>query len=661
MLSVISLLIFTISYAEKDQKQSQVTIDYQYDKELNQVIAVVNSEVGFKNTKASTWELSEDGKSYSKKYTENTDYNTIFQDIYGNEIIVNIVVTQIQIKKAQLSLNYIYNENTNQVVVEVNSDVEFQPTKASTWKLSEDKKIYSKVYDENTNYNTVFKDIYGNDIVTNIIVTDIKTSKIELNYVYDSEKNQVTVEVISDVEFKNTKASTWKLSENKKIYRKVYTDNTNYNTIFQDKWGNNICTNIVISQIDKEGPNVKLDYFYNDDDTVTISINSNEIMKNNKNQSWVLSNDGLRYEKKYSHDEDYFTTVEDLYGNITPVEIKLKKKKHEYKQADGSTITVKYMYTIYENVIVQIHSTIRMENTKAAEWKLSEDGYDYTKVFYEDTKYTTQIQDINGLTKNVLIDIDFYYNIKTEKGGYGISGAWVQGVPGGSELEYLRWGNGNNVFFATFCVHGYEDSWDKDGKYLVDIANQFYNTLVESKDKELAKKWTIYILKEVNPDGINLGNTCNGPGRTTVYSKTGKGIDINRSWPTESTYKTYNTSRNYNGTAPFQAYEAEYLKNFLLKNKSNNGQNVLVDLHGWEDQLIGNEQICQYYKQNYTSCSTRNYGKYGTQFLIGWARQNLAAKSALIELPLAYSKADAENKGLTKKYIDATLNMLKGI
>ena len=253
---------------------------------------------------------------------------------------------------------------------------------------------------------------------------------------------------------------------------------------------------------------------------------------------------------------------------------------------DNSKITVRYMYTSYNNVMVQIVSKVKMENTKPT-WELSKDGYIYTKIFTDNINYTTQIQDINGLTKNVNIIVDFFeIPIKYERGTYGSSGAKLKGVSGGSNLEYFRFGQGPNVMFATFCIHGYEDSWNRDGTVLVNIANDFYNKLVSDKDYNLANKWTIYIFPEVNPDGRRLGYTNNGPGRTTLYSKVSKGIDINRSWQTGSTYKIYTDNRNYNGTAGFQAYEAEYLRNFLLSHKSTTGQTVLVDLHGWQDQLI---------------------------------------------------------------------------
>ena len=309
--------------------------------------------------------------------------------------------------------------------------------------------------------------------------------------------------------------------------------------------------------------------------------------------------------------------------------------------------------------MVTVTSNNDFKPTKVS-WKLSEDKKQYSFEFSTNTKYTTTFLDKYG--KSILVQINVtQIKVITGRGTYGISGAKAKGIQGGSDLEYLKYGQGPNVMFATFCVHGYEDSWDRDGTVLVNIANDFYNKLVSDNDYNLANKWTIYIFPEVNPDGRRLGYTNNGPGRTTLYSEIGRGIDINRSWQTGNNYQMYTDNRNYNGTAGFQAYEASSLRNFLLSHKSTVGQTVLVDLHGWENQLIGNEQICSYYKQQYTSCSTKKYGSYGTQYIISWARQNIGAKAALIELPNASSQAQVNSMGLSQKYINATLNMLRGI
>ena len=256
-----------------------------------------------------------------------------------------------------------------------------------------------------------------------------------------------------------------------------------------------------------------------------------------------------------------------------------------------------------------------------------------------------------------------------QEGSYGKTGLNVADK-GGSELKYLKYGTGKNVFFATFAIHGYEDKWDKDGYELIEIANNFYNKLLEDKDYDLAKKWTIYIFPGVNQDGLQEGSTNNGPGRTTLYSQApqNKGIDLNRCWQIGSTYEKFTSDRNYNGDIGFQAYEAQALRDFMLKNKSKDGQTILVDLHGWTQQLIGDENICSYYEQQFPENNKRSVGRYGSGYMISWGRtylgsQGKPAKTALIELPRDGVKNHQSviDKDFSNRYIYATMKMLEKI
>ena len=261
--------------------------------------------------------------------------------------------------------------------------------------------------------------------------------------------------------------------------------------------------------------------------------------------------------------------------------------------------------------------------------------------------------------------------ITYEIGIYGKSGFEQIGDSRGTQLEYYRYGDGPNVFFATFSVHGYEDNWARDGQELTYIANKFYETLevYHDKDYSLADKWTIYILPCVNPDGQNYGYTNNGPGRTTMYSTApnNTGIDLNRCWK-YSGFNANANSRNYAGTAPFQAYEAQYLRDFLQAHKSQNGQTILVDLHGWLQQLIGDRQVGMYYAVQFPENNGNALDRYGDGYLINWARTALAnnngklAKTSLIELPDgSYNHQSVVKRRFAERYIQATLSMLNGI
>ena len=255
--------------------------------------------------------------------------------------------------------------------------------------------------------------------------------------------------------------------------------------------------------------------------------------------------------------------------------------------------------------------------------------------------------------------------IEPETGTYGSSGLYIKGDSRGSELKYYKIGNGPNVFFATFAVHGFEDAWNYDGQELTKIAEEFKEKLISMQDEGLANKWTIYIFPSVNPDGEYHGYTNNGPGRTSLYSDApdNKGIDINRCW--SAGYKSETKKeRNYNGTEPFQAYEARALREFLINHRATNGQTILVDLHGWLNETIGDDGIGSYYRSQFGM--TQHIPTYGQGYLVNWAVNNLGfngrtARACLVEMPEVSNPSQVSSWGYANKYINATINMLRGI
>ena len=321
--------------------------------------------------------------------------------------------------------------------------------------------------------------------------------------------------------------------------------------------------------------------------------------------------------------------------------------------------------------VIQNKST-NQDNQK---WIIKEAGNGYYKIISKTNGLCIDVQEAqakNGTNIQVWADSGrnnqmFKFersNLKVETGTYGTSGLKLQGNSNGTDLKYYKIGSGPNVFFATFAIHGWEDDFDYDGKELTKIAETFKDKLVSIHDINIANKWTIYIFPSVNPDGEYYGWSHNGPGRTTLYSDAPehKGIDMNRTWSTD--WVNYTSDRNYTGTEPFQAFEARSLRDFLLSHKSTNGQTVLVDLHGWLNETMGDDGISSYYRS--TLGMSKHISSYGRGYLINWARANLGsngrtARTALIELPEAYSSADVENWGLADKYINATINMLRNI
>ena len=250
-----------------------------------------------------------------------------------------------------------------------------------------------------------------------------------------------------------------------------------------------------------------------------------------------------------------------------------------------------------------------------------------------------------------------------EEGSYGKSGLAVKGDWRGTDLKYYKIGKGNEVLFTTFSIHGFEDSYNNDGAELTYIANEFRNYLQNNIPEDIVNNWTIYIFPNLNPDGQKYGWTNNGPGRTTLYSDApqNKGIDMNRNWSTSGeSYITYKDNRNYNGTSGFQAYEARYLRDFLLNHQGN--KNILIDTHGWLNETIGDYGISSYYRRQFEISNGNHIYSYGRGYLDNWARMSLYnARATLIELPEIKSHHETVNRNYAQKFINATMQLLKEI
>ena len=314
------IFLLQIIFPNKVKANDNITLTYIYDNVENSVTVKATSEIGFKNTKP-TWELGKNKKVYIKKYNNNERYDTTFLLINGTRKVVNINVNQIDDKGPQIITKYIYDNLTDTVTVKMISNEIMADTKP-TWKLSDDKLVYTKRYNKNQNYITEVKDMYGNISKVNIDVAQINGPNIEMEYVYNKQNNTVTAKMKSNKILANTKP-TWKLSDDRLIYTKTFNKNEMYYTPVQDTFGNSKMAKIEITQIDDKGPEIEVIYTYNEKSgIVTVDMKSNEIMADTK-PTWKLSDDKLTYTKSFNENQNYITEVNDIYGNITKVKISI--------------------------------------------------------------------------------------------------------------------------------------------------------------------------------------------------------------------------------------------------------------------------------------------------------------------------------------------------
>lgn len=230
-------------------------------------------------------------------------------------------------------------------------------------------------------------------------------------------------------------------------------------------------------------------------------------------------------------------------------------------------------------------------------------------------------------------------------GTYGRSGL-------GEDLKWYKIGAGPNVVFAVFAQHGWEDAWSADGAELVKIADRVMSSL-SSMNQNIFYDWTVYIIPYANPDGITSGHTNNGPGRCTVTTE----IDMNRCWPANFNPVT-SKGRNYTGKTALGAPEASQLEQFLSRNMGS-FTNVVLDVHGWLNQTIGNSQVGNYFVNEFKGNGFYHKSSHGRGYLETWA-YNKGAESCLVEFPMPKNASSIISNDYSGKFTNALVNMMNG-
>lgn len=313
------------------------------------------------------------------------------------------------------------------------------------------------------------------------------------------------------------------------------------------------------------------------------------------------------------------------------------------------------------------NNVCQMDYTGASnqQWKIQEAGYGFYNLIslannlylYVNNQNAQNGQNIQVYSDNGSDAQQFRfitgYRKFYEEGTYGTSGK-RQSAQGGYDLTYFKIGKGSKHLFTTFSIHGFEDSYWKDGSELTYMANQFKDYLYNNLSEDLINEWTIYIFPTLNPDGQYDGWTNNGPGRTTVYSyaPNNQGIDMNRGFSVG--FQRMTSARNYTGTAAFQAPEAVQLRDFILAHQGSS--NVLIDVHGWLNETIGDDGIGSYYRNEFGI--SKHIGTYGNGYLVNWARSIPNTRSMLLELPNVTSHDQVVNWDYAGKFNRSTMRLL---
>lgn len=210
----------------------------------------------------------------------------------------------------------------------------------------------------------------------------------------------------------------------------------------------------------------------------------------------------------------------------------------------------------------------------------------------------------------------------------------MQSMPPTGTLVYGKSGLGANLncvrilpdgpikaaLLMTFEIHGYEDAFPKDGQVLVNIGNAVAQWA--ASNRAVLGNMALYIVPSANPDGLSNGESNNGKGRCQISL----GVNINRDFPTD--FHIIPDARDHTLSAPLAAPESQALVDLVTEIKPT----VVIDVHGWEDHILGDAGVASYFLPATTTKINTPFDAKCAGFFSLWASTQ-GARADLLELP----------------------------
>ena len=137
------------------------------------------------------WKLSEDKKTLTKTYEENTEEDITIMDLVGNERTETITINNIDRTAPTVTVNKSLSNDKTKCTVILTANEEIQGI--TGWTLSKDKKTLTKTYTANTTEEVTVKDLAGNESKGTITITNIVPgveTTLEVN-IYSVENNTI--------------------------------------------------------------------------------------------------------------------------------------------------------------------------------------------------------------------------------------------------------------------------------------------------------------------------------------------------------------------------------------------------------------------------------------------------------------------------------------
>ena len=399
--------IVNIKIDNIDKEKPSLDINYSTTKATNKdVIVTINSNEAIENING--WTISKDKKTLSKTFNNNTEETITATDTAGNAHTILINIKNIDKENPTVHVKYgAYESAINGSIVTIESNEELLEIEG--WQLSTDKKSLTKTYFKNTEETINIYDLAGNSVIETIKVANIIQEKPQYEVKYSttlSTNDDVVVTISSTEEMQGIDG--WKLSEDKKVLTKTYSQNIEEEIFLKNLLGNNTSKTIIkINNIDKVKPEINISYNISEltNQDIYVTIAANEELK--ELEGWNLSKDKKELKKKYISNTDEIITISDLAGNTISDTIKITNIDKAPPK-----IEIKYSTTAPtdKDVIVTIISDKRINNIDG--WTLSNDKKQLSKTFIENNEEEINIADEAGNSITTIIKVSNIDKVK---------------------------------------------------------------------------------------------------------------------------------------------------------------------------------------------------------------------------------------------------------
>lgn len=317
------------------------------------------------------------------------------------------VLSPSKYEKFEVDVSYSITKNTNKnVVVMLKANREMQ--EIDGWKISEDRKMMQKEYEENVSENITLISSRNevDEVKVEIENIDKISPEISVNYSTKDFTNQnVVVKLTSNEPLQEIEG--WEISKDKLSMTKIYGSNRVETLQVKDEVGNIQIVDICVNNISKIGPDCLVIYSTlkptNQDVKVVIKADK-EVTEV---EGWTISEDNMELSKTFSANIVEDVNVEDLYGNITSVNISVNNIDRDKPKLD-----VEYNIKDITNQDVLAIISADEEIKQPEGWSISSNGKVISKYYSENISEKLEVEDLAGNKENISVNI---HNIDKEK------------------------------------------------------------------------------------------------------------------------------------------------------------------------------------------------------------------------------------------------------